>query len=75
MSGPKDSASATDHVEAGVTQDVVAPNYPCPTCSKETKDANGREELTAGKHYRVCSSASCNAKSDWTSGSAVLMNN
>ncbi len=71
----QDKASAIDYVEAGLAADVVPPAFPCPTCSKETKDANIFQDNVDGKKLRICSDAGCRAKADWSSGSAVLLNN
>jgi len=75
MSGPKDKVSSTDYVEADLPTEVVAPKYPCPVCGKEMKDASTEDDKEAGKSIRICSSRPCRAKADWTSGSAVLLNN
>lgn len=74
----KDSASATDHVEAGLSTSVVAPEHPCPSCGKAMKDARSKEDREAGLDIRICSVKTCETngqrtQADWTSGSAVLM--
>lgn len=71
----QDKVSSTDHVEAGVSTEVIAPEHPCPVCSKAMKDNNSYEDRKAGRHMRICSVEACRAKADWTSGSAVLLNN
>lgn len=71
----QDKASATDHVEAGLATEVVPPEHPCPVCSKAMVDNTTREDNKAGRKLRICSEPTCRAKADWTSGSAVLLNN
>lgn len=71
----RDKVSSTDHVEAGLATEVVAAEYPCPLCEKPMKDNNSRETRLAGQNLRICSSRSCRATADWTTGKAVLMNN
>ncbi len=75
MSGPKDMVANTDFVDAGLSTEVVAPEHPCPTCGAAMKDARTDEDKEAGRDVRICSSRACRAKADWTSGSAVLLNN
>jgi hypothetical protein len=71
----KDSASATDQVEAGLSNEATPPTHPCPACGVATLDANTYEDRMAERRMRICSSESCRAKADWTSGSPVLLNN
>jgi hypothetical protein len=70
-----DKLSSTDIVHAGLSTDVVPPQYPCPACGKATKDNNTREMLSEGKHVRICSVEACRAQADWASGSGVLLGN
>lgn len=74
----KDTASATDYVEAGLATSVVAPNHPCPTCGKEMKDHSSDEDKEAGRVIRICAVRTCETngqrtQADWTSGSAVVL--
>lgn len=74
----KDSASATDHVEAGLSTNVVAPEHPCPSCGKAMKDHRTKEDRDAGLDIRICSDKSCETngqrtQADWTSGSPVVL--
>jgi hypothetical protein len=71
----QDKASATDHVEAGLTTEATPPTHPCPVCSKATLDANTRQDNVDGRKLRICSEPSCRAKADWATGYAVLLNN
>jgi hypothetical protein len=71
----KDNFSSTDHVDAGLSTEEVVPEHPCPICGRAMKDNNTDEEREAGKNMRICSSGTCRAKADWTSGVGVLLNN
>jgi hypothetical protein len=46
--GPKDEMGTHDSVEAGISNEVVPPAHPCPTCKVETKD-------TGVQGWRICS--------------------
>jgi len=70
----KDKLSSTDYVEAGLAGHADAV-YPCPACRKEMKDNNQREDRVAERNMRICSSESCRVKAEWTSGSAVVLDN
>jgi hypothetical protein len=71
----QDKASATDHVSAGLATEVVPPEHPCPACGKAMVDANTYEDRMASRDMRICSSESCRARADWTSGTPILLNN
>jgi hypothetical protein len=71
----QDKASATDHVEAGLSTEVVAPKHPCPVCSKATVDDATFQDTLDHKAIRICSEPACRARADWTSGTPVLLNN
>ena len=70
----KDKVSSTDHVQAQLSTEVVAPNYPCPLCGKETKDNNTEESREAGQDLRICSNRACRSHTDWASGRGALFN-
>lgn len=67
-----DKLAHTDTIEAGITTDAVPPEYPCPICSKATKDNNTDEDREAGKNIRICSNRNCRARVDWSSNEPVL---
>lgn len=69
----QDKVSSTDHVEAGLSTQVVAPEHPCPVCTKAMKDHSSYEDRMAERSIRICSIESCRAIADWTSGSPVLI--
>lgn len=71
----KDKVSSTDYVDADMPTQATAPEHPCPVCGFAMKDASSDEDKEAGREIRICSSRPCRAKADWTSGSAVLLNN
>lgn len=66
-------AAPTDFVDAGLSQEVVPPEYPCPRCGRPMKDNNTDESKEAGKNLRICSNRNCRAQADWASGSPVLL--
>jgi len=69
----KDNTSATDYVEAGLSTEVVPPDFPCPRCGKEMGDNRTYEQRMAGMVVKICSVRACNTEADWTSGTPVVM--